>query len=72
MNWIREDVVIDFEVPRSLLHLIEELEKCDQEQNYAYDNYAEALDVGCKELCRQGKLTEEQWDTLCVKYVYVG
>jgi len=67
-RWIDDSVVIDFQLPKSMLYLIEELEKLDAEENYAYFNYAEALDVGAKELYRRGILTHEQWDRLCWKY----
>ena len=48
--------------------LREELEKLDAEEDYAYFNYAEALDTGAKELYRRGTLTRKQWDQLCLKY----
>lgn len=67
-HWINDDVIIDFPLPKSMLYLIEELEKLDAEENYAYFNYADALDVGAKELYVQGRLTRKQWDTLCLKY----
>lgn len=51
-----------------MLYLIEELEKLDAEEDYAYFNYAEALDTGAKELYRRGTLTRKQWDQLCLKY----
>ena len=46
-HWINDDIVIDFPLPQSMLYLIEELEKLDAEEDYAYFNYAEALDTGC-------------------------
>lgn len=67
-RWINDEIVIDFPLPKSLLNLIEELEQYDREENYAYFNYAEALDLGAKELFRRGTLTHEQWDRLCLKY----
>ena len=67
-NWIDDSVIIDFEIPKSLLPLIEECEKCDENEDYCYFDWADALDVGAKEYYRQGKLTEKQWDTLCAKY----
>ena len=67
-HWINDDIVIDFPLPQSMLYLIEELEKLDAEEDYAYFNYAEALDTGAKELYRRGTLTRKQWDQLCLKY----
>lgn len=67
-NWINDEIEIDFDVPKSLQYLIDELEKLDAAEDYAYFNYSEALDDGAKELVVQGKLTKEQWDLLCTKY----
>lgn len=67
-HWINDDIVIDFPLPQSMLYLIEELENLDAEEDYAYFNYAEALDTGAKELYRRGTLTRKQWDQLCLKY----
>ena len=68
MAWINKEIDIDFEVPKSLQNLIDELENLDDEENYAYFNYSEALDDGAKELVVKGKLTKEQWDLLCARY----
>lgn len=68
-NWIRDDVQIDFYLPKSMLYLIEELEKLDEAEDYGYFEVADALDVGAKELVRRGTLTHKQWDLLCLKYV---
>lgn len=38
-HWINDDIVIDFPLPQSMLYLIEELEKLDAEEDYAYFNY---------------------------------
>lgn len=67
-HWIRDDVEIDFHIPRSLQYLIDELEALDANEDYAYHNYAEALDCGAKELFMRGILTHKQWDLLCLKY----
>ena len=67
-HWINDDIVIDFPLPQSMQYLIEELEKLDAEEDYAYFNYAEALDTGAKELYRRGTLTRKQWNQLCLKY----
>lgn len=67
-RWINDEVEIDFEIPKSLFNVIDELERCDREEDYGYWDWADALDVGAKEYVRQGKLTEKQWATLCRKY----
>lgn len=67
-NWIRDDIIIDFMIPKSLQEIIVILEQKDIEEDYDYFNYSEALDYGAKEYVYQGKLTKKQWDTLCLKY----
>lgn len=67
-NWIRDDVIIDFPIPKSLQGIIEILEQMDLKEDYGYYDYSEALDCGAKEYVYQGKLTRKQWLTLCLKY----
>lgn len=47
-NWIKKDVIIDFDVPSSVQYLIDLCEKANSEEDYAYFNYEEALDYACK------------------------
>lgn len=70
-RWIRDDIEINFPLPTFAKELIKKLEELDEAENYAYENYAGALDVRIKELVRQGKMTQRQWDLLCEKYVEV-
>lgn len=49
-NWIKKEVIIDFDVPSSVQYLIDLCEKANSEEDYAYFNYEEALDYACKEL----------------------
>lgn len=67
-NWIRNDVTLDFSLPKSMLCLIEEAEKLADAGDCAYFNYAEALDDGAKELYARGILTKAQWNKICLKY----
>lgn len=67
-RWINDDVVIDFPIPKSLLPIIEELEKADANEDWGYFDWSEVLDCDAKEYARVGKLTIKQWDTLCEKY----
>ncbi len=40
-RWVRDDIVIDFKVPRDILNLMEQAERYDEEDNeIAYLNYA--------------------------------
>ena len=67
-DWIDESVIIDFKLPKSMLYLIEEIEKLAEEESEAFFNYTEALDDGAKELVVKGVLTQKQWDILTRKY----
>ena len=70
-RWIRDDIQLDFSLPKSMMYLIEEMEKFDEIGSHAYFNYADALDDGAKELFRRGTLSKKQWDLLSQKYLYV-
>ena len=70
-NWIRDDIVIDFPIPKFAQEIIADLEEYDANEDYAYVGWADALDVGLKEAVRRGEITERQWDILSAKYVEV-
>lgn len=67
-SWIRDDVIIDFKVPKSIANLMLSLEELDKDEDYGYCNYYDALDDLAKECYIQGALTKEQWDRLLEKY----
>lgn len=70
-QWINEDVILDFPIPKSLQPLIEMCEEMNKTNDYGYFSIADAIDVGCKELCVKGILTEEQWDLIIERYAIV-
>ena len=67
-RWIKDEIEINFVLPKSALFIISELEKMDVNEDYGYFNYAEMLDHIAKEMVVQGELTQAQWDILCAKY----
>ena len=67
-RWINDDVKIDFPVSKLLQNTMEDAEAADLENNYEYFGLASAIDVVCKGLFARGKLTEEQWNTVCNRY----
>ncbi|MCI9596996.1 MAG: hypothetical protein HFE75_06830 [Firmicutes bacterium] len=67
-NWIDGNITIDFEMPLVMKNLILDMEKLDEEKDYGYLNYCDALDDLAKECYVQGRLTKEQWDRLVRKY----
>lgn len=52
-NWINDEIEIDFDVPKGVQDLINELEKLDDEEDYSYFNYSDALDCAAKELVKK-------------------
>lgn len=67
-RWIREEIQIDFPLPKDMLWLIQEMEEMDKNEDFAYFNYFDSLDVSAKELTRLGKLSQKQWNLLYKKY----
>ena len=49
-------------------NLIKDMEEMDLNDNCAYDNYFDALDVEMKERVKLGQFTQKQWDLLYEKY----
>lgn len=70
-RWIREDIVLDFPLPRTLQNDIKEAEELDLAGNIEYACVADAIDVLCKDYVANGIFTKEQWDKVVEKYPYV-
>lgn len=68
-HWINDSIEINFPLPSSMLYLIEEAEKLDEAEDYAYFNYVDALDDAAKELFKCGVLSKAQWNLLFKKYL---
>ncbi len=67
-NWVRDDIVIDFKVPKIIENLMLDLEELDKNEDYGYCNYFEGLDNLAKESYVQGLITKEQWNILIKRY----
>lgn len=69
-NFIDDDVILDFTLPRDLQRLADICEKADRENNYpVYQPYADTLtEVNGKEACVQGHITRKQWEQLQMRY----
>lgn len=67
-HWIKEEVEIDFKVSKVMKNMMEECEKLDLEEDYAYFNYCETLGYMCKEAYVQGKMTKKQWEIIEERY----
>ena len=69
-HWINDDVKIDFQVDKALKNAMEEAEELDMAGSVEYGAVADAIDVLCKQSFGAGKMTKEQWDTMCKRYPY--
>ena len=67
-NWINDEIKIDFKVPRSIVHQIQELEKLDSEKNLLYFDYCDHLEKKKKNAYAEGMITKKEWDTLLMRY----
>ena len=70
MNYINDEVKIDFPVSGNLKYLMDECEKYDKEDDYGmYSNMAIFLtDNVAKEAYVTGALTKKQWETIERRY----
>ncbi len=51
------------------VNLLKEAEEHDNNENYvAYDNCVEAIDIGAKLMCQNGRISAHQWDILMRRY----
>lgn len=67
-HWIKEDIELDFPLPREVSLMIEDLEKLDLAEDYAYFNFSESLDYIARDCYNEGKITKKQWDLINLKY----
>ena len=67
-NWVNDEINIDFKVPKSIEHQIEELERLDEEKNILYFDYCDHLDVLAKNAYAEGMITKKEWDALVMRY----
>ena len=69
-HWIKDEIKIDFPVDRALKNAMEEAEELDLAGSVEYGAVADAIDVLCKQSFAAGKMTQEQWDRICMRYPY--
>lgn len=70
MNYINDDIKIDFSVPKDILDLMEMCEKFDLEDNLGgYLQIAEHLVyVACRDACASNDITKKQWELIGRRY----
>ena len=66
-RWVNDEVKIDFELPKRIQDMVDELEKMDEEDNWCYFDGCETLEYQSK-LYVPDKLSERQWNKLCSRY----
>lgn len=67
-HWIDDSIEFDFPIPRMIQELMDEAEKLDLADDWAYFNYAEAIEDDLKEYILQKKLTRKQCALITKKY----
>ena len=67
-HWIRDDIQIDFKLPKYADQYLEMMEKYDKEENYAYYEWFDAFDIYLKYLYTENRISQSQWDILYIKY----
>ena len=70
MNWIDDEVVLDFLLPKDIQSVADECERLNAEHDWGYINWAEVLSDLCKEAVVQRHMTQAQWDLVERRYVY--
>lgn len=70
MNFINDNIKLDFKISKDMQNLIDKCEKADAEDDYGiYMNYAEMLAfVIAKEAYVQGSITRKQWEQIQMRY----
>lgn len=68
-HYINNDVVIDFELSKTMKNLVDEAEKADILEDYGlYMNLADAIDSQGKKETSHHQLRESQWNKLVRRY----
>lgn len=56
-------------LPPDYVNLLKEAEEHDNNENYvAYDNCVEAIGIGAKLMCQNGRISTYEWDILMRRY----
>ena len=67
-GYIHEEYPIDFELPKTIKSLVDDLEEFDKTEDYRYYTVEESLDIQCKLCYGEGEITKKQWETLVRRY----
>ena len=68
-NYINKDIVIDFELSKTMQDLVDKAEKADLLEDYGlYMNLAYAIDARAKNEVSRNLMTEREWNLLIRRY----
>ena len=68
-NYLDDTIMIDFDLPQNIKHLVDEAEKADLEDDYGlYICLASAIDTNAKNATRKRELNEYQWEVLVRRF----
>lgn len=71
-RWIRSDLLLDFDIPKTLAQTIEEIELADANNDVIeYNILSDTIDVLCKSYCTNKVISREQWELICEKFPFV-
>lgn len=69
MNFINDEIEINFAVPTVIQDMIDLAEEADKNNDLgSYIAYADNLDTVAKNCCADGAITQRQWGILCRRY----
>lgn len=69
---IRDEIELDFPIPKQLAELMKEAEELDLAGSLEYICVADTIDVFCKNSVALGRMTKDQWQLICWKYPING
>ena len=68
-SWVDQSVIINFEPLPHIKDIMEQCELLNDQENYAFFEWADTLDNQCKYACTAGGMSKEQWDLVARRYL---
>lgn len=69
MNFINNEIKIDFAVSQEIREFMNAAEQADKNNNIGdYMAYANNIDIAAKHCFMAGELSQKQWNLLCLRY----
>lgn len=70
-RWVDNSVKIDDfydDLPPVIKNLVDDCEKADAEEDWAYTNYCDSVENASKLYVPSGRITKDQFERLCMRY----